>query len=168
MENTFGDILSDVAAGVAGGLGIAASASLGDSGPGVYEPVHGSAPDIAGQGIANPAAMLRSVALMLRYSFGNAALADQVDEAVDAALLAVPRPTSAARTRPPMSPITSWPRFARSSSRRPDDHRAPAADRRRSHRALLLREARSARGGDPQGRLAQRVPNCHLPIRISF
>jgi 3-isopropylmalate dehydrogenase len=92
MENTFGDILSDVAAGVAGGLGIAASASLGDGGPAVYEPVHGSAPDIAGQGIANPAAMLRSVALMLRYSFGNADLAEQVDEAVDAALLAAPTP----------------------------------------------------------------------------
>ena len=92
MENTFGDILSDVAAGVAGGLGIAASASLGDNGPAVYEPVHGSAPDIAGQGIANPAAMLRSVAMMLRYSFANAVLADQVDEAVDAALLAAPTP----------------------------------------------------------------------------
>ena len=54
MENTFGDILSDVAAGVTGGLGIAASASLGDDGPGIFEPVHGSAPDIAGPGIANP------------------------------------------------------------------------------------------------------------------
>ena len=62
-ENTFGDILSDVAAAVTGGLGLAASASLGDDGPGVFEPVHGSAPQIAGQGIANPAAMLRSVAL---------------------------------------------------------------------------------------------------------
>ncbi len=93
MENTFGDILSDVAAGVAGGLGIAASASLGDgSGPGVYEPVHGSAPDIAGKGIANPAAMLRSVAMMLRHSFDDGALADAVDEAVDAALAAVPTP----------------------------------------------------------------------------
>src|SRR5471032_715338 len=76
MENTFGDILSDVAAGVAGGLGIAASASLGDDGPAVYEPVHGSAPDIAGRSMANPAAMLRSIALMFRYSFANAALAD--------------------------------------------------------------------------------------------
>ena len=63
-ENTFGDILSDVAAAVTGGLGLAASASLGDGGPGVFEPVHGSAPQIAGQGIANPAAMLRSVALL--------------------------------------------------------------------------------------------------------
>jgi 3-isopropylmalate dehydrogenase len=92
MENTFGDILSDVAAGVAGGLGIAASASLGDDGPAVYEPVHGSAPDIAGRSLANPAAMLRSIALMFRYSFGNAALADHVDVAVDAALAAVPTP----------------------------------------------------------------------------
>ena len=54
MENTFGDILSDVAAAVTGGLGLAASASLGDQGPGIFEPVHGSAPDIAGKGIANP------------------------------------------------------------------------------------------------------------------
>ena len=58
-ENTFGDILSDVAAGVCGGLGLAASASLGDGRPGIFEPVHGSAPDIAGRGIANPAGMLR-------------------------------------------------------------------------------------------------------------
>ena len=63
MENTFGDILSDVAAAVTGGLGLAASASLGDAGPGIFEPVHGSAPDIAGTGAANPTAMLRSLAL---------------------------------------------------------------------------------------------------------
>ena len=66
-ENTFGDLLSDVAAGVTGGLGLAASASLGDDPPGLFEPVHGSAPQIAGQGIANPAAMLRSTALLLRH-----------------------------------------------------------------------------------------------------
>ena len=54
MENTFGDILSDVAAGVTGGLGLAASASLGDAGPGIFEPVHGSAPDIAGTGAREP------------------------------------------------------------------------------------------------------------------
>ncbi|HEY9457292.1 MAG TPA: 3-isopropylmalate dehydrogenase, partial [Gaiella sp.] len=65
-ENTFGDILSDIAAAVTGGLGLAASASLGDDGPGLFEPVHGSAPQIAGQGVANPAAMLRSTALLLR------------------------------------------------------------------------------------------------------
>ena len=70
-ENTFGDILSDVAAAVTGGLGLAASASLGDDGPGLYEPVHGSAPQIAGQGVANPAAMLRSTALLLRHGLGR-------------------------------------------------------------------------------------------------
>jgi 3-isopropylmalate dehydrogenase len=84
-ENTFGDILSDVAAAVTGGLGVAASASLGDEGPGIYEPVHGSAPQIAGQGIANPAAMLRSVALMLRHGLDRPDDADALEEAVDAA-----------------------------------------------------------------------------------
>ena len=71
-ENTFGDILSDIAAAVTGGLGLAASASLGDDGPGIFEPVHGSAPQIAGRGIANPAAMLRSVALLLSHGLGRA------------------------------------------------------------------------------------------------
>ena len=70
-ENTFGDILSDVAAAVTGGLGLAASASLGDDGPGLFEPVHGSAPQIAGQGVANPAGMLRSTALLLRHGLGR-------------------------------------------------------------------------------------------------
>ena len=64
-ENMFGDILSDEAAAVTGGLGLAGSASLGDAEPGLFEPVHGSAPDVAGAGVANPAGMLRSVALML-------------------------------------------------------------------------------------------------------
>ena len=72
MENTFGDILSDVAAGVTGGLGLASSASLGDSNPGIFEPVHGSAPDIAGTGVANPTAMLRSLALLLEHGLGGA------------------------------------------------------------------------------------------------
>ena len=89
-ENTFGDILSDVAAGSCGGLGVAASASLGELAPGIFEPVHGSAPDIAGQGIANPTGALRSVALLLRYAAGEHALADQLEHAVDAALTAAP------------------------------------------------------------------------------
>jgi 3-isopropylmalate dehydrogenase len=89
-ENTFGDILSDVAAGVTGGLGVAASASLGDRAPGVFEPVHGSAPDIAGQGVANPAAMLRSVALLLRHAAGNEELAASLERAVDDALGTAP------------------------------------------------------------------------------
>jgi 3-isopropylmalate dehydrogenase len=91
-ENTFGDILSDVAAGVAGGLGLAASASLGDGGPGIFEPVHGSAPDIAGKGIANPAAMLRSAALMLRHGLRRPELGDTLEEAVDRALAEAPTP----------------------------------------------------------------------------
>jgi 3-isopropylmalate dehydrogenase len=89
-ENTFGDILSDVAAAVAGGLGVAASASLGDGGPGIFEPVHGSAPDIAGRGIANPTAMLRSVALMLRHGLDEPELSDALDAAVDAAMTVAP------------------------------------------------------------------------------
>lgn len=85
-ENTFGDILSDVAAAVTGGLGLAASASLGDNGPGIFEPVHGSAPQIAGRGIANPAAMLRSTALLLRHGLGQGQEADALERAIDAAL----------------------------------------------------------------------------------
>jgi 3-isopropylmalate dehydrogenase len=91
-ENTFGDILSDVAAGVTGGLGLAASASLGDRRPGIFEPVHGSAPDIAGRAIANPAAMLRSAALMLAHGLGEPALATKLAAAVDKALAAAPTP----------------------------------------------------------------------------
>jgi 3-isopropylmalate dehydrogenase len=91
-ENTFGDILSDVAAAVTGGLGLAASASLGDSGPGIFEPVHGSAPDIAGTGAANPAAMLRSVALMLEHALGRPDLARAVEAAVERALASAPTP----------------------------------------------------------------------------
>ena len=89
-ENTFGDILSDIAAAVTGGLGLAASASLGDGGPGLFEPVHGSAPQIAGQGIANPAAMLRSTAMLLRHGLGGAEEADAVEAAVDKALATTP------------------------------------------------------------------------------
>jgi 3-isopropylmalate dehydrogenase len=85
-ENTFGDILSDIAAAVTGGLGLAASASLGDRGPGLFEPVHGSAPQIAGQGVANPAAMLRSTALLLRHGLGRGEEALALERAVDTAL----------------------------------------------------------------------------------
>jgi 3-isopropylmalate dehydrogenase len=88
----FGDILSDVAAAVTGGLGLAASASLGDARPGIFEPVHGSAPDIAGTGAANPAAMLRSLALMLTHAFDRADLAEAVERSVEAALVSTPTP----------------------------------------------------------------------------
>ena len=91
-ENTFGDILSDVAAAVTGGLGLAASASLGDDGPGLFEPVHGSAPQIAGRGTANPAAMLRSVALMLAHGLGRPEDARALEAAVDETLAVVRTP----------------------------------------------------------------------------
>jgi len=91
-ENTFGDILSDIAAAVTGGLRLAASASLADDGPGIFEPVHGSAPQIAGRGIANPAAMLRSVALMLHHGLGRPADAVALEHAVDIALAEAPTP----------------------------------------------------------------------------
>jgi 3-isopropylmalate dehydrogenase len=89
-ENMFGDILSDLAAAITGGLGLAASASLGDDGPGIFEPVHGSAPDIAGTGAANPAAMLRSLALLLEHALGRADLARALDETVDEVLVSQP------------------------------------------------------------------------------
>jgi 3-isopropylmalate dehydrogenase len=91
-ENMFGDILSDLAAAMTGGLGLAPSASLSDGGPGIFEPVHGSAPDIAGQGIVNPAAMLRSTALMLEYAFGRFDEARALEAGVDRALSERPTP----------------------------------------------------------------------------
>jgi len=91
-ENTFGDILSDVAAGVTGGLGLAASASLSDGGPGIFEPVHGSAPDIAGTRSANPTAMLRSLAMAFEHGLGDLEHARAVEAAVDVALAQAPTP----------------------------------------------------------------------------
>jgi 3-isopropylmalate dehydrogenase len=87
-ENLFGDILSDEAAMLTGSLGMLPSASLGDGGPGVFEPVHGSAPDIVGTGKANPLAMLGSVAMMLRYGLGREDDAAGLDSAIDRALAA--------------------------------------------------------------------------------
>jgi 3-isopropylmalate dehydrogenase len=80
-ENTFGDILSDEAAILAGSMGMLPSASLGDTG-GLYEPVHGTAPDIAGKGVANPIAAILSAAMLLRYSLNRGADADRVEAAV--------------------------------------------------------------------------------------
>jgi 3-isopropylmalate dehydrogenase len=91
-ENMFGDILSDLAAAVTGGLGLAPSASLSDDGPGIFEPVHGSAPDIAGLGVANPAAMLRSTALMFEHGLARPDEARALESAVEAALAGSPTP----------------------------------------------------------------------------
>lgn len=85
-SNLFGDILSDIAAMLTGSIGMLPSASLDDAQKGMYEPVHGSAPDIAGQGVVNPLAMILSVAMMLRYSLGRKDLSDRVANAVSVAL----------------------------------------------------------------------------------
>lgn len=81
-SNIFGDILSDEASQIAGSIGMLASASLSDGTLGLYEPIHGSAPDIAGKGIANPLATILSAGMLLRYSFGMEQAADQIDAAV--------------------------------------------------------------------------------------
>ncbi|WP_442486917.1 3-isopropylmalate dehydrogenase [Halomonas litopenaei] len=80
--NMFGDILSDAAAMLTGSIGMLPSASLNESGQGMYEPCHGSAPDIAGQGVANPLATILSVAMMLRYSLNEPAMAERIEAAV--------------------------------------------------------------------------------------
>ncbi|MEW7987263.1 MAG: 3-isopropylmalate dehydrogenase [Candidatus Thiodiazotropha endolucinida] len=84
--NMFGDILSDCAAMLTGSIGMLPSASLDERGKGMYEPIHGSAPDIAGQGTANPLATILSVAMMLRYSLDEPAMADRIELAVDRVL----------------------------------------------------------------------------------
>ncbi len=84
--NMFGDILSDAAAMLTGSIGMLPSASLDEGGKGMYEPIHGSAPDIAGQGVANPLATILSVAMLLRYSLGEAELAGRVEKAVERVL----------------------------------------------------------------------------------
>ena len=80
--NMFGDILSDEAAMVTGSIGMLASASLGTGTRGMYEPAHGSAPDIAGQGLANPLATILSAAMLFRYSLGQETIAKRIEEAV--------------------------------------------------------------------------------------
>jgi 3-isopropylmalate dehydrogenase len=85
-ENLFGDILSDEAAMLTGSLGMLPSASLGGDGPGLFEPVHGSAPDIAGSGVANPLATILSAAMMLRHGLGMEDAAARIENAVEDAL----------------------------------------------------------------------------------
>jgi 3-isopropylmalate dehydrogenase len=84
--NMFGDILSDCASMLTGSIGMLPSASLDESGKGMYEPIHGSAPDIAGQNKANPIATILSVAMMLRYTLDQAEMADRVENAVSKVL----------------------------------------------------------------------------------
>ncbi len=91
-SNIFGDILSDEASMISGSIGMLASASLAEGTFGLYEPIHGSAPDIAGQGKANPLATILSGAMMLRYSLGEAEAAEAIEKAVDTALTRVRTP----------------------------------------------------------------------------
>ncbi len=86
--NMFGDILTDAASMLPGSLGLLPSASLGESGPGLYEPIHGSAPDIAGQGIANPLATILAAAMLLRHSLGLEDAATVIENAVQSTLAA--------------------------------------------------------------------------------
>ena len=96
-ENMFGDILTDEASMLAGSMGMLPSASLGDSTRGLYEPIHGSAPDIAGLGIANPCAAIASIALLLRHSLGLSEEAEALESAIDAAIAAGARTADIAR-----------------------------------------------------------------------
>ena len=84
--NLFGDILSDIAAMMTGSIGMLPSASINSENKGMFEPVHGSAPDIAGKGLANPLAAILSVAMMFRYSFGLEEPASKIEEAIEKVL----------------------------------------------------------------------------------
>jgi 3-isopropylmalate dehydrogenase len=86
-ENMFGDILTDEASVLTGSLGMVPSASLGEGGPGLYEPIHGSAPDIAGKGVANPIGSVLSAAMLLRHSLGLDREAGAVERAVERTIL---------------------------------------------------------------------------------
>ena len=85
-ENLFGDILSDEASEITGSIGMIPSSSLGETSNGLYEPIHGSAPDIAGKDVINPIACILSAAMMLRYSFDMSKEADAIEQAVDSVL----------------------------------------------------------------------------------
>lgn len=102
-SNIFGDILSDEASMISGSIGMLASASLAGSKFGLYEPIHGSAPDIAGQGVANPLATILSAAMMLRFSFDEAEAADAIEAAVDKSLRIARTPDIAVSGLPTIS-----------------------------------------------------------------
>jgi 3-isopropylmalate dehydrogenase len=110
-ENLFGDILSDESAMLTGSLGMLPSASLGEAGaPGLFEPVHGSAPDIAGKGIANPLATFLSAAMMLRHAFDRAGDASRIEAAVDTVLERGLRTPDLARSTVAAAPLPEVPR----------------------------------------------------------
>lgn len=121
-ENLFGDILSDEAAILTGSIGMLPSASLGEGSFGLYEPVHGSAPDIAGQGVANPVATILSVAMMFRHSFGNEEAAGIIEGAVKEVLAAGARTADvAASGEPALSTAEMGDRIVEAIQRHQDD-----------------------------------------------
>ena len=150
-DNLFGDMLSDVAAMLTGSLGMLPSASLGDVDPksrrrkALYEPVHGSAPDIAGKGIANPIAMIGSFGMALRYSFGLGEAADRLDAAI-AAVLAAGFRTADIRSEGEARPCRRAKWATRSS---PNWRGARSAERRAA--ALTAPPRRGQPVGFPQG-----------------
>jgi 3-isopropylmalate dehydrogenase len=107
MDNMFGDILTDEAAALAGSLGVMPWASLGDGRLGVYEPIHGTAPDIAGKGIANPLGSILSAAMLLRHSLGLETEAATVEDAVASVLSAGLRTADLARSGEPVTSTTA-------------------------------------------------------------
>ena len=113
-ENMFGDILTDEASVLAGSMGMLPSASLGDGTRGLYEPIHGSAPDIAGKGIANPFGTILSVAMLLRHSLGLEAEAQRgrgrgrAPPSMQTCCLATSRPPPGSRPPPPPLPVMRW------------------------------------------------------------
>ena len=114
--NMFGDILSDEASMLAGSIGMLPSASLDARRKGLYEPIHGSAPDIAGQEKANPLATILSLAMMFRYTFARADVAERIERAVRDG--AAPRACAPATSRCPASGSSARARWATPSSRR--------------------------------------------------
>ena len=147
-ENLFGDILSDESAMLTGSLGMLPSASLGaDGAPGLFEPVHGSAPDIAGKGIANPLATFLSVAMMLRHGLDRPDDAARIEAAVDAVLERGLRTPDLARGDAGNATDARRPRRGRGRDRR-DDRRGPRGARRlgSGHRPLALDEVVAASG----------------------
>ena len=138
LPNLYGDILSDLCAGLVGGLGLIPGANIGWE-YAVFEPVHGSAPDIAGRGVANPIAMILSGAMMLRH-LGETAGASAVEAAVDAVL-------SEARCEPPTSadPPRRWRSRRRSRTRSPPNARGPMGPDRGPGGAVSSRVRRGGR-----------------------
>ena len=142
-ENMFGDILTDEASMLAGSMGMLPSASLGEGKRGLYEPIHGSAPDIAGKGIANPYATILSLALLLRHSLGL-----ETEAARRRGARSTP-PSTAASSRPTSRPPASRPRRPAAGRRRRPRSPAAAAMTMASRRGFPDRPRSAPRASSP-------------------